>query len=245
MGMGMKTGSKGEQTPIRADLLDILSSGTPPAFATDADDRIVFWNRGAEELLGQSAEKVLGKPCYVVVGGRDLYGNRFCYKDCAVVAATRDGEPVNGYEFQVCSPGKIARQLNVTIVQIPGQRPEAFTIVHLLQPVEAGTRMAALLRQLDTVRTVPEGLLPLATLTPPLPEDPPLTDREREILKWVAAGLQNKEIAHKLDISLATVRNHIHRILEKLEVHSKLEAVSLAFRRGWVELEAAPAALEN
>jgi len=43
----------------------------------------------------------------------------------------------------------------------------------------------------------------------------------------VAAGLQNKEIAHKLGISLATVRNHIHNILEKLDVHSKLEAVSL------------------
>jgi DNA-binding NarL/FixJ family response regulator len=50
----------------------------------------------------------------------------------------------------------------------------------------------------------------------------------------VAAGLQNKEIAQKLGISLATVRNHIHNILEKLDVHSKLEAVSLAFRQGWV-----------
>ncbi len=50
----------------------------------------------------------------------------------------------------------------------------------------------------------------------------------------MAAGLQNKEIAHKLGISLATVRNHIHNILEKLDVHSKLEAVSLAFRQGWV-----------
>ena len=67
-----------------------------------------------------------------------------------------------------------------------------------------------------------------------LPKAPPLTDREKEILRWVAAGLQNKEIAHKLGISLATVRNHIHNILEKLDVHSKLEAVSLAFRQGWV-----------
>jgi DNA-binding NarL/FixJ family response regulator len=35
------------------------------------------------------------------------------------------------------------------------------------------------------------------------------------------------------------VRNHIHNTLEKLEVHSKLEAVSLAFRNGWVEREPA------
>jgi DNA-binding NarL/FixJ family response regulator len=65
-------------------------------------------------------------------------------------------------------------------------------------------------------------------------EAPPLTEREREVLRWVATGLQNKEVAQKLGISLATVRNHIHNILEKLDVHSKLEAVSLAFRRGWV-----------
>jgi DNA-binding NarL/FixJ family response regulator len=68
-----------------------------------------------------------------------------------------------------------------------------------------------------------------------------LTPREREILGWMAAGLQNKEIAQKLDLRLATVRNHIHNTLEKLDVHSKLEAVSLAFRNGWVERDAAAA----
>jgi two-component system NarL family response regulator len=63
---------------------------------------------------------------------------------------------------------------------------------------------------------------------------PTATEREREILRLVAAGLQNKEIAQELDIGLATVRNHVHNILEKLDVHSKLDAVLLAFRQGWV-----------
>jgi RNA polymerase sigma factor (sigma-70 family) len=61
-----------------------------------------------------------------------------------------------------------------------------------------------------------------------------LSEREREVMGLVAAGLQNKEIAQKLGISPATVRNHVQNILQKLEVHSKLEAVSLAFRQGWV-----------
>jgi DNA-binding NarL/FixJ family response regulator len=73
-----------------------------------------------------------------------------------------------------------------------------------------------------------------AIATAEAPCAPPLTVREQEVLQWVAAGLQNKEIAQKLDLSLATVRNHVHNILAKLEVHSKLEAVSLAYRRGWV-----------
>jgi DNA-binding CsgD family transcriptional regulator len=66
-------------------------------------------------------------------------------------------------------------------------------------------------------------------------EAAPLTPREREVLVLVAAGLQNKEVAQKLGLSLATVRNHVHNILAKLGLHSKLEAVALAFRNGWVE----------
>jgi DNA-binding NarL/FixJ family response regulator len=50
----------------------------------------------------------------------------------------------------------------------------------------------------------------------------------------VAAGLQNKEVARNLGLSVATVRNHVHNILVKLAVHSKLEAVSLSFRKGWI-----------
>ena len=49
----------------------------------------------------------------------------------------------------------------------------------------------------------------------------------------IAAGLANKDIANSLHISVATTRNHVQHILKKLNVHSKLEAVALAFRNGW------------
>jgi DNA-binding NarL/FixJ family response regulator len=74
------------------------------------------------------------------------------------------------------------------------------------------------------------------------PSAPPLTPRETEVLYHVAAGLQNKEVAQNLGLSLATVRNHIHSVLVKLGVHSKLEAVSLSFRNGWIpDAERTPA----
>ena len=63
---------------------------------------------------------------------------------------------------------------------------------------------------------------------------PPVTPREAEVLFHIAAGLQNKEIAHRLGLSVSTVRNHVHNLLVKLGVHSKLEAVSLCFRNGWI-----------
>jgi DNA-binding NarL/FixJ family response regulator len=117
-----------------------------------------------------------------------------------------------------------------------------FTLVHILHGVDERARLTrALARFAPALHavTAPEDAPALASPPPDSAAPSVLTPREREVLGWMAAGLQNKEIAQKLDLSLATVRNHIHNTLAKLEVHSKLEAVSLAFRNGWVERERA------
>jgi two-component system nitrate/nitrite response regulator NarL len=62
--------------------------------------------------------------------------------------------------------------------------------------------------------------------------DPPLTRREHEVLKLIAEGLSNKQMAGRLHIELATVKHHVHHILEKLEASRRGEAVALARRRG-------------
>ena len=59
---------------------------------------------------------------------------------------------------------------------------------------------------------------------------PRLTERELEVLKLVAKGLANKEIARELYISENTVKNHIRNILEKLQLHSRMQAVAYALR---------------
>lgn len=65
----------------------------------------------------------------------------------------------------------------------------------------------------------------------------PLTHREVEILQHVAAGLANKEIAHKLSISERTVKNHLSNIMEKLHVNSRTQAAVYALRSGLVPPE--------
>ena len=222
------------------EMLDVLTQSDTPALATDIGGHIVFWNRAAEKLLGRPTSQVLGRRCYDVLGGKDVFGNRFCHENCSVLSMSRKGESVQGFEIVLGGSPKPEQSINVTILKMPGSRPELFTLVHLLQPVDRGARLTRALERLGAQRlgaagARPDGWEPVAAPGPvSLPKAPPLTDREKEILRWVAAGLQNKEIAHKLGISLATVRNHIHNILEKLDVHSKLEAVSLAFRQGWV-----------
>lgn len=59
----------------------------------------------------------------------------------------------------------------------------------------------------------------------------PLSEREREILQQLARGYRYKEIADALGISLDTVRTHLRRIYEKLQVHSRTEAVVKFLRR--------------
>jgi DNA-binding NarL/FixJ family response regulator len=56
-----------------------------------------------------------------------------------------------------------------------------------------------------------------------------LSNRENEILQWLAKGLLYKEIAEQLSISTSTVRQHIHKIYEKLHVQNRTEAINKAF----------------
>jgi len=65
----------------------------------------------------------------------------------------------------------------------------------------------------------------------------PLSAREMEILQHVARGSSNKEIAHELQISQQTVKNHISSILRKLNVKDRTEAAIYAIRHGWIRLE--------
>ncbi|HEY1331336.1 MAG TPA: response regulator transcription factor [Actinomycetota bacterium] len=69
----------------------------------------------------------------------------------------------------------------------------------------------------------------------PLPA-PRLTDREMQVLKLVAEGLGNKDIAKRLFISENTVKNHVRNILEKLHLHSRMEAVVYAVREKLLEI---------
>src|SRR5487761_225366 len=65
---------------------------------------------------------------------------------------------------------------------------------------------------------------------------PKLTDREMEVLKLVAKGMNNRDIARELFISENTVKNHVRNILEKLQIHSRMEAVMIALRDKLIDI---------
>jgi DNA-binding NarL/FixJ family response regulator len=91
--------------------------------------------------------------------------------------------------------------------------------------------LAPVLEQLHSGRAAPTGQRALKRLTP----------RETEILRAIAAGDSTSQVAAQLGISSLTVQSHVKSILAKLGVHSKIEAVTLAWRHG-LALTGAPIA---
>ena len=73
----------------------------------------------------------------------------------------------------------------------------------------------------------------------------PLTEREKEILRMVATGVTNREVAHRLSISVNTVKVHLRNIFTKLGAESRTEATMIAVREGWVAVEGAGEAPED
>jgi two-component system NarL family response regulator len=65
---------------------------------------------------------------------------------------------------------------------------------------------------------------------------PRLTERELEVLSRVAEGMSNREIAEVLEISENTVKNHVRNILEKLHLHSRMEAVIYAVKANLLDI---------
>lgn len=72
----------------------------------------------------------------------------------------------------------------------------------------------------------------------------PLSEREKEILQLVATGVTNRQVAHRLSISVNTVKVHLRNIFTKLGAESRTEATMIAVQEGWVQVEGTGQALE-
>ncbi len=197
-------------------------------FAVDNRQQIVFWGPTAERLTGWGADEVLGRPCYEVLAGRDTRNHRFCRRNCPVVVNARRGRPTPDYDVLCPTADGTEKWLNVSILVFkrPGQET---VVIHFCRDVTERRRLeefarqaAALLRETTRGTALPPGA--------EVPAGPPpqLSSRETEVLRLLACGLTTRQMAEALSLSPTTVRNHVNRVLTKLGVNSRLQAVVYA-----------------
>lgn len=208
------------------DVVDLLGRTADGMVAVAPGGAILAWNESATRLLDWTEDEVLGRPCYEVLGFSDRCGNQVCSAFCAGCRPAGSDELIESRDVMARSRRGRAVWLSVSTLVTPERVRGYCRVVHFFREVGLPPELE---------RLVAERLRAPA---PPAEDEgdrtslDALTPRERQILELLADGLDTREIAAKLVVSLATVRNHVQNILAKLGVHSRLEAVVLFVRNG-------------
>lgn len=154
-----------------------------------------------------------------------------------VVMPGMDGLSATRQILQVCPAAQVIALTSFYDRKSVKGALEAGAIGYLVKDI-SGPDLADAIKEARAGRPplAPEAAKALISFTLQ-PEEPvrDLTQREVEVLALMAEGLNNTEIAQRLFVSRSTVKAHVSRILAKLEVSSRTEAVSVAMRERMVE----------
>jgi DNA-binding CsgD family transcriptional regulator len=203
--------------------MEALERSPDAVFITDRQNRIVGWNPAAERTLGYSTGEAVDKGCAGLLEGCDTWGNRYCSENCPIREMAGRGEPVRHFDLRLRLKGQGTVAVDMTILHLAVPPPNHFYLVHVLKPKAAA-------RPDEGPAAAPSSGL-VAARDSQDARARRLTAREVEILGLMAAGRMTGEIASSLNLSTLTVRNHTQNILDKLEVHSKAEAIAFAFQK--------------
>jgi DNA-binding CsgD family transcriptional regulator len=167
----------------------------------DMDLRVVVWNSAAEELMGLKAEDALGSYCWEALRGRAEDGSPLCAPSCRYAKLARSGSPVPCHRLVVPAADG-PWEVSLSTITVDGDPPLFLHVICDRKALPARSKSGV--------------------------ADPQLTRREYQVLELLADGVPPKLIAFRLSISVATVRNHIRRILAKLQAQSQLQALARA-----------------
>ena len=211
------------------EFLDMARHSPCAIFAVDGRHRVAFWNRSCESLTGVLAGEAVGKPCYELLRGTKPNGELLCGSDCPACQMVKGGLPMRNLSMRIQTRGGSRVQLNVGTMLMPAQDAESWMVVHFMR---RGRGKAAAASAADAAMGGPlrdggpQGIVGESTSGGACQ----LTERELEILRFLDQGLTTEALSETLHISKTTVRNHVQRLLAKLSVHSRIEALNHARR---------------
>jgi DNA-binding CsgD family transcriptional regulator len=229
-----------------------LAFGT---FVVDDSHRIVAWNAAAERTLGYSAAATLGRTCEEMLTLLHAENVPVCpdvndvsdVSDGACPVALpidphtlrqHEGEPM---ELQVVTRSGATRWLSLSVLR--GRMLDGSAcVLHIFRDVTEQAEHHGRGEAAEQM-TRHRGAVLHLSLRAPLAENGQqdmalapehLTPREHEVLELLAQGMATVEIAAALGISRVTARNHVTRVIEKLGVKTRLQAVLAASRLGLI-----------
>ena len=103
-------------------------------FVVDERQRIVAWSSAAQRLLGYSPEEVAGRPCYLVLTGREPDGHPVCKRNCQVTVNARRGRGTASYEVAACSREGAVKYVSISVLVLKGLA-KSFRVLHLFHDV--------------------------------------------------------------------------------------------------------------
>jgi len=216
-------------------LFEALGDAADGAFVINEDLRIVFWNKTAQAILGFDGDDVAGQFCYQLLHGYDEGMHLICKAKCQVMKLALKAKPVPSYDIHVKTKGGDSRWLNMSVFtyKMDAANGEK-VIVHLFHDLNNREvddkvlgQLVKVINRYHDIRHNNGARLESRQNT--------LTTRELEILSLLVDGLGTQDIAELLSISPSTVRNHIQHILQKLQVHTRLEAVAIAIKLNLID----------
>jgi PAS domain S-box-containing protein len=224
------------------EYLDTLCNTADGVFIVDAAQYIIRWNAGAEKILGYSEAEVINHQCYQVIAGKASPDRVHCSTKCRIhdgvqnapqrnfdiLTQTKDGNPI-WLNISILSPPKDSAPFLAHIMRdITREKTTDLALAQFL--ADLGARSAT--KRSSSAEQIPNAA-PSTASDQSISKSPvALSEREIEVLILLAEGLSTKMLAQRLNISHFTARNHIQNILVKLDLHSKAQAVSYAFKRG-------------
>ena len=196
-----------------------IFSTSETAYAVDHEGRIVAWNEAAEHTFGFTQSEALGKECWSLLSGRDIFGNKSCCEGCPVRASAFNNELVNRFQIDFKTAANEFERFAVSTVMLIDSFGKK-SLVHLCRPgSDVNDKVVT-----DNAKTNPTVQNRRGILTP----------REIEVITLLDKGKSVAEIASLMGISVSTVRNHTQHVLTKLNAHTRLEAVALGRKLGLI-----------
>lgn len=224
----MRTGST---AMLEAELFALLASTADAAFSLTESGEILSWNKAAEKLFGFSSEQVLNRRCYEILDARGSLGAAICMRDCVVQRCALHAGPVPDFDMEARTLSGGTVWVNVSTLFYRNVRNGRLIIVHLARDITSRKKQEELIsewvrlsRRVAALNSSVQGAEPAPTLS----------EREIQILQLLASPAAPADVAGALGITPSTLRNHLHRINEKLGTKDRLSAVLNAMHRGLI-----------